>query len=135
MKYYNLYGCFVPTGSIQAGGGEVFSSAADDGSPVCIRPIYNSAGNLLWKHSETELFGKPVYTSPFMPETGAGAKPVLFGDFSYLWLLERGEPMFRTCNEIFLPTDRTGIYGSERIDCQLVKRDAVKALLCARNAE
>ncbi|GHU58440.1 hypothetical protein AGMMS49975_25020 [Clostridia bacterium] len=106
-----------------------------DETAFALHSLKDSAGNPLWKHSETELLGKSVYTSPFMPETGDGANPVLFGDFSYLWLLERGEPMFRTCNEIFLPTDRTGIYGSECIDCQLVKRDAVKALQCAGTAE
>jgi len=105
-----------------------------DATAYALRTLKGSTGGHLWWQSDDTIFGRPVYTSPFMPDVTAGAKPVLFGDFSYYWLFERGGALINPIHELYAPNGQTGFLGMEQIDGHLVKRETVKALQMAREA-
>ena len=99
-----------------------------DTTAFALRTITDSVGNPIWRHSDDSLFGRPVFVSPHMPDVAPGAKPVLFGDFSYYWLIERNGTFVRTFNESFALMGQTGFQGVKLVDGHLVKREAVKVL-------
>lgn len=76
------------------------------------------------------LFGHRVYVSNYMSEIVPGSKPVLFGDFSYFWIGDRGKlnikPERSLCQ---VRTGRIPALGS--CDSKLVLQEAVKALKVA----
>ena len=74
------------------------------------------------------LLGKPVYTSAFMPELAAGKKVLLFGDFSYYWIADRGARSLRRLNELFAINEFIGFMTTERVDGKLILPDAMKVL-------
>lgn len=58
-----------------------------DSTVGAIRGLKDTTGNFIWQPSmqmgaPDVLFGKPVYTDPYVPATATGAKSVIFGDFS-----------------------------------------------------
>lgn len=55
----------------------------NDDTALTLRMVKDSAGNYLWNPSDNTILGKPVVISYDMPSVGAGAKPIVFGDFSY----------------------------------------------------
>lgn len=77
------------------------------------------------------LFGHRVYLSNYMPEIVPGSKPVLFGDFSYFWIGDRGKRNMKRLNEVYAKFGQVGFLLSERVDSKLVLKDAVKALKVA----
>lgn len=77
------------------------------------------------------LFGHRVYWSNYMPEIVPGSKPVLFGDFSYFWIGDRGKRNIKRLNEAYAKFGQVGFLLSERVDSKLVLQDAVKALKVA----
>ena len=90
-------------------------------------------GNYIWKPSlevgkPDTLLGKPVYTSNAMPELKAGNKVLLWGDFSYYWITERGRRTFRRLDELFSVEGQTGFMLTQRLDAKLVLKDAMKVL-------
>ena len=96
-----------------------------------LRTLKDSVGNCLWHDSDDTIFGRPVYTSPYMPGIAAGNIPVVFGDFSFYWLIERGGIALKPLREKYAMQGATGFIGTEFIDGRLVKREAVKALVLA----
>src|SRR5690606_40443689 len=51
-------------------------------------------GRYIWQPSLAQgqpdtLLGRPIVTSNFMPEIGPGASSLVFGDFSYYWIVDR----------------------------------------------
>jgi len=93
-----------------------------------LRTLKDSAGAYIWRDSDDTILGKPVYTSPYMPEIGAGNNPVLFGDFSFYWLMERGGVALKPLREKYAALGVTGFIGAEFIDGRLIRRAAVKAV-------
>ena len=47
------------------------------------------------------LFGHRVFVSNYMSEIVPGSKPVLFGDFSYFWIGDRGKRNIKRLNEAY----------------------------------
>jgi HK97 family phage major capsid protein len=100
----------------------------NDKTALLLRTLKDSAGNPLWRHTDDTMLGKPVYISEFMPDIGAGAKPIAFGDFSHYWLVELGDMAFRSLVELYQASGLIGVIGMERVDGVLVKRDAIKVM-------
>ena len=76
-----------------------------------------------------KLFGHRVYVTPVMADVAPGSKPVLFGDFSYFWIGDRGKRNIKRLNEAYAKFGQVGFLLSERVDSKLVLKDAVKALM------
>ena len=63
-----------------------------------------------------------------MPNIAAGAKPVLFGDFRYYWIVDRSPVTVRTLHEHFALYDQIGYLAYEFLDGKLIRREAVKTI-------
>lgn len=89
------------------------------------RPAWNS--NLTDKEPET-LFGFPVYVSKYLPDLTPGNTPILFGDFHYFWIGERGKRNMKRLSERYADIGMVGFVMSQRVDAKLVLPEAVKTL-------
>ena len=74
------------------------------------------------------LFGYPVYTTNYLDRVLPGTKPVLFGDFSYFWIGERGKRSAKRLIERYADTGQVAYITTERIDAKLVLPEAIKSL-------
>lgn len=92
-------------------------------------------GRYLWREAlggePDRLLGRPVYTSRFMPKLAAGAKPVVFGDLSKYWIVDRGNRALRRYGEVFALRDQTAFVMTERVDGKLIVPEAVKVIQMA----
>jgi len=96
-----------------------------------VRTLKDSTGGYIWNDFDNSIFGKPVYTSPYMPPIGAGNILILFGDFSFLWLMERAGIIIKPLIERYAVDNMVGYIATEFIDARLVEREAVKGLVIA----
>lgn len=95
----------------------------------------------IWKPSmeigkPDTILGRPVYTSQYMPYLAGttadkSKKVLLFGDFSYYWIADRGNRTLQRLNELYAITDQVGFIGTQRVDGKLILSDAVKCLKMA----
>lgn len=100
----------------------------NDGTAMALRRMKDEAGHYLWNPSDGLLLGKPVFISNEMPSAAAGNMPVLFGDFSYYWIIERKPVSVRTLKEQFARVDQIGYLATELLDGRLIRREAVQGL-------
>ena len=61
----------------------------NDKTALALRTLKDSTGNYLWNSNDDTLLGKRVLISDYMPDADAGKSPVVFGDFSYYWIIGR----------------------------------------------
>ncbi len=105
----------------------------NDSTVKALRKLKDSTGQYLWAPSMTAgtpdtILNRPIYTSAYMPVMAAGAKSVLFGDFSYYWVADRTSRSFKRLNELYAATGQVGFLASERVDGKLVLAEAVQVL-------
>ncbi len=100
----------------------------NDRTALAIRKLKDLTGNYIWNGSTDTILGKPVRICNEMPDIGVGAKPVLFGDLSYYWIVDRAPVTLKALKERFALEDKVGYLGFELLDARLVRRDAVKAI-------
>lgn len=74
------------------------------------------------------LLGYKYYVSDHLDRVEGGGKPVLFGDFSYFWIGERGKRSVKRLVERYADHGQVAYITSERIDAKLVLPEAVKSL-------
>ena len=74
------------------------------------------------------LMGKKIVTSVYAPEIEAGAKTVMFGDFSYYWIGDRQGVTFKRLNERYADFGQVGFLASKRVDGKLILPEAIKVL-------
>ena len=74
------------------------------------------------------LLGYKYYVSDHLDRVEGGGKPILFGDFSYFWIGERGKRSVKRLVERYADTGQVAYITSERIDAKLVLPEAVKSL-------
>ena len=55
-------------------------------------------------------------------------KPVIFGDISYYWIVDRSPISIKALKEVFAANDQIGYVGYEFLDARLVRSEAVKVL-------
>lgn len=96
----------------------------------------NRDGVYIWNRTLKDdgyetLFGYPVFVTRSMPEIAPGNKPVLFGDFSYVWIGDRGKRNIKRLDEAYAKMGQVAFLISERVDSKLVLGEAVKALKVA----
>ena len=101
----------------------------NDRTATVLRKLKDDSGNYLWKSSSTDtILGKPIRICNELPDIAAGAKPVLFGDFRYYWIVDRSPVSMKALKERFAMSGRVGYVAFELLDARLVRRDAVKAI-------
>ena len=90
-------------------------------------------GKYVWSHNlmdgEPEtLFGYPVYVTNNLPEIAEGNVVMLFGDFSYYWIGERGKRKMKRLEERYAEQGLVAFITSQRVDAKLVLPEAVKSV-------
>lgn len=103
----------------------------NDETALALRDLKDSTGNYLWRGAADDLLGKPVVISNHMPSVASGAKPVVFGDFKYYWVVERQPLSIRSLHEKYSFADKVGYFGMETLDGCLIRSEAIKALQMA----
>jgi HK97 family phage major capsid protein len=106
---------------------------ANDLTVKQLRKLKDSAGQYLWTPSIKDgtpdmIIGRPIYTSPYVPEIAAGAKTLVFGDYSYYWIADRQSRTFQRLNEMFATTGQIGFIATQRVDGKLILPEAVRVL-------
>lgn len=105
----------------------------NDATVKAIRKLKDSTGQYLWQPAIKEatpdtIINRPMHTSAYMPAIAAGAKTIVFGDFSYYWVADRQGRVFKRLNELFAATGQVGFMASQRVDGRLILPEAVKIL-------
>lgn len=108
---------------------------ANDSTVKAIRQLKDLNGVYLWQPGLKEgqpdtLIGNKIYSSSYMPELGAGNKPLAFGDLSYYWIADRQGRIFQRLNELYAATGQVGFRTYQRVDGRLTLPEAVKTLHC-----
>ena len=90
-------------------------------------------GNPIWSNGLEEemhmkLFGYPVYICNHMDDVTPGSIPVMFGDFSYYWIGDRGKRVIKRLVERFADRGQVAFITTERVDAKLILPEAVKML-------
>lgn len=74
------------------------------------------------------ILGRPLVVAAAMPTIDTSAKPIAFGDFSYLWIADRKGFYFQRLNELYATTGHVGFRAYQRVDCVLTLPEAIKLL-------
>jgi HK97 family phage major capsid protein len=90
-------------------------------------------GQYLWQPGlqagqPDRLLGRPVFTSDFVEEIGAGKKIAAFGDMSYYWIADRTQTVIQRLNELYAANGFVGFRAFKRVDGKLILPEAVKIL-------
>lgn len=75
------------------------------------------------------LLGKPVYISENMPVAAAGARSVLYGDYSGLGVNMRQQVEMQVLNEKYATQHAIGIVGWFEFDCNVIDHQKLAALV------
>jgi len=103
----------------------------NDTTALALRCMKDSSGRFIWNEANDTILGRPVFIANHMPDIGAGAKPIAFGDFSYYGIFEKLPLAVRTLQELFVHYGHMGYLGSELVDGRLIRPDAVKVIKMA----
>lgn len=77
------------------------------------------------------LLGSPVVTSPDMAAIATGNKAVLYGDFSYYWIVDRQAIGLQRLEELYAANGQVGFRMAKRVDGKLTLATAVYHLILA----
>lgn len=100
----------------------------NDRTVLFIRKFKDMSGRYLLEEGSKTLLGKEIVISNHMPDIQAGALPVLFGDLSYFWILERTPLSIKVLTERYALLGQVGFAAHERLDGLLIRSEAVKTL-------
>ena len=100
----------------------------NDETALTLRMLKDDAGNYLWNHTNDTILGKPVVISYDMPSADAGETPIVFGDFSYYWIIDRSPVHVQALKEKFVTLDQIGYLSTELLDGKLIRRDALQGM-------
>ena len=100
----------------------------NDRTALHLRTLKDSAGNYLWRSTDDTILGHKVVISNYMPNPDSGKSPVIFGDMSYYWIIERKPLTVRPLVEKYAVYNQIAYLSFEFLDAKLIRREAVKAL-------
>lgn len=105
----------------------------NDSTVKAIRKLKDTHGQYLWQPSlaggtPDKILDCNLVTSYAMPTVEAGAKAVAFGDFSYYWIADRQNRIFKKLSELYAANGQVGFIGTQRVDGKLILPEAVKVL-------
>lgn len=105
----------------------------NDSTIKAIRKLKDGNGQYIWQPALKDgdydtLLGRPVLTSPYMPEIATKAKPIIFGNLSYYWIGDRQGVTFKRLNERYADQGQVGFLASKRLDAKLTLPEAIKVL-------
>lgn len=109
----------------------------NDSSMAAIRKLKDGQGNYLWQLGDIRngepatILGHAYSVNQAMPNIGASAKPVIFGDFSKYIVRKVNGFQLITLRERYAEKFQVGLVGFKRFDGELLNTAAVKHLVNA----
>src|SRR5690554_1180176 len=103
----------------------------NDETAFYLRTLKDDDGNYLWNSNNDTIFGKEVITSRYMPSIESGKQPIIFGDLSFYWVIERKPLAIQVLSELYKNQGQVGFIGYERVDGKLIRPEAVKTIKMA----
>jgi HK97 family phage major capsid protein len=103
----------------------------NDKTALALRTLSDEDGNHIWRASDDSILGKPVVYSEHMPDIVEGTMPILFGDFSYYWVIDRKPVGINVLRERFLLDHQVGYFGFEFLDGKLMRQEAIQGIRIA----
>lgn len=100
----------------------------NDDTALTLRMLKDNSGSYLWNQANDTILGKPVVISYDMPSAESGEMPIVFGDFSYYWIIDRSPVHMQALKEKFVTLDQIGYLATELLDGKLIRRDAIQGL-------
>lgn len=108
-----------------------------------IRKLQTSAGDYIWEPGaghgvETgvppTIEGKPYIATDFLDTVGAGNKPIVFGDFSAFWIVDRDTFSLEVLRELYAPQNMIGYVGFRRYGATVVNPQAFRIQVVSASA-
>ena len=98
-----------------------------------LRRIPHYRGNGVWRNDlkdgdPVRLFGYPIFVCRAMDDVAPGKCPVMFGDFSYYWIGDRGKRTIKRLVERYADRGQVAFITTERVDAKLMLPEAVTML-------
>ncbi len=108
----------------------------NDATIKAIRQLKDSTNQYLWQPGlqagePDRLLGRPVYSSDDMATMAAGAIAVVFGDFSYYTIADRGPRVMLRLNELYAANGFVAYRMHERVDGKVVLAEALQKITMA----
>lgn len=103
----------------------------NDETAFYLRTLKDDSGNYLWNSNDDTIFGKEIIISPYMPSMESGKQPIIFGDLSFYWIIERKPLAIKVLNELYSRQGQIGFIGFERIDGKLIRPEAIRTIQMA----
>ena len=103
----------------------------NDETAFFLRTLKDDDGNYLWNPNKDTIFGKEVLISPYMPSIESDKQPIIFGDLSFYWVIERKPLAIQVLNELYSNQGQIGFIGFERVDGRLTRPEAVRTIKMA----
>lgn len=105
----------------------------NDSTIALIRKLKDGDSQYLWQPGLQAgqpdlLLGRPIYSQLGMPAATTGNVSVLFGDFSYVVVGDRGAMGMQRLNELYAANGQVGFRVFKRVDCKLTNTDAFAKL-------
>jgi len=100
----------------------------NDHTALLLRTLKDSTGNYLWRSTDDTILGHKIAISNYMPDPDSGNSPVIFGDLSYYWIIERKPITVSPLLEKYAVYNQIAYLSFEFLDAKLIRRKAVKAL-------
>lgn len=105
----------------------------NDQTLAAIRKLKDANQAYMWQPSyqmgePDRLLGYPIHTTPFMPTAEAGKAVLVFGDYSYYNIGDRGSRSIQELRELFAGNGMIAFVMKERVDGKLVLPEAVQML-------
>lgn len=109
------------------------SFIVNDQTLAAIRKLKDANQAYMWQPSyqmgePDRLLGYPIHTTPFMPTAEAGKPALVFGDYSYYNIGDRGSRSIQELRELFAGNGMIAFVMKERVDGKLVLPEAVQML-------
>lgn len=103
----------------------------NDTSIKAIRKLKGNDGQYIWQPGlqagePDRILSRPLTTSDFMPEIGASAKSVAFGDFNRYRIMDRLGIAIQRLDELYAETGQIGFRCTFRHDGKLLVPEAIK---------
>ena len=99
-----------------------------------IRQLKDATLNSIWTPSAVDnapdrLLGYKIFVSNFMPSYEHGAKILVFGNFQYYCIADRGQRVFKPLFEKFALSDISAFLLIQRCDGKVIDKKAFKVLV------
>lgn len=100
----------------------------NDRIALLVGTLKDSASNYLWRSTDDSILGHKVIISSYTPDPDAGNHPIIFGNMSYYWIIERKPVSIRPLVEKYAVHHQIAYLSFEFLDAKLIRREAVKSI-------